>query len=265
MPNTPADSQRSTRSGSTSSPSLNDIKSLLESNNTKLANTFRQDMKTLVESSKSEILDAVKKENDRLQSMIQDLKTRFDDLETHNRCLVARCDFLETKCSQLEKRISQSEMSDETLINETLERYRRRKWLMVSGLPEPTTGSIRERKNADIQELTDLASTIGVDDLDLEPEEVMRVGRSNASGPRLLRFKCESTNVKFDILKKAKDLRNHPELNGVYINPDLTKSQRATNKSLREELKRRRAEGERVYIHRGKIVVKSTETDENFQ
>lgn len=265
MPNTPVDNQRSMRSGSTSSPSLNDIKSLLESNNAKLIDTFRQDMKTLVESSKAEILDAVKKENDRLQSMIQDLKTRFDDLETHSRCLAARCDSLETKCSQLDKRNPQSEMSDETLINETLERYRRRKWLIVSGLSEPTTGSIRERTNADIRKLTDLASTLGVDDLDLDHDEVMRIGRSNTSGPRLLRFKCESTNVKFDILKKAKDLRNHPELNGVYINPDLTKSQRATNKSLRGELKRRRAEGEQVYIHRGKVVLKSTDTDKNFQ
>ena len=265
MPNPPVNNQRSMRSGSTSSPSLIDIKSLLESNNAKLINIFRQDMKTLVESSKAEILDAVKKENDRLQSMIQDLKTRFDDLETHSRCLVARCDSLETKCSQLEKLIKQREMSDETLINETLERYRRRKWLTVSGLPEPTTGSIRERKNADVKELTDLASSLGFDDLDLDTDEVMRVGRSNTSGPRLLRFKCVSTNVKFDILKKAKDLRNHPELKGVYINPDLTKSQRETNKSLREELKRRRAEGEQVYIHRGKIAVKNPETNKNFQ
>ena len=102
-----------------------------------------------------------------------------------------------------------------------------------------------------------MASTIGVGDLD--PEEVTRIGRANSSGARLLRFKCESTIEKFDILKKAKDLRNHPEFKGVYINPDLTKSQRETHKALREKLKERRAAGEQVRIYRGRIVEKDTE------
>ena len=118
--------------------------------------------------------------------------------------------------------------------------------MIVSGLPEAISGSIVERKEADREIVTEMASTIGIEGLD--PEEVARIGRANTSGARILRFNCESTKEKFELLKKAKDLQNHPEFKSAIVNPDLTKSQRITNKALRDELNARRTAGESAFI-----------------
>lgn len=71
------------------------------------------------------------------------------DLESINMNLGARFDTLETKCNILQKRIVKNDMSNEIVINATLQRHRRCKFLVVSGHSEATIGSLKERKDAD--------------------------------------------------------------------------------------------------------------------
>ena len=100
---------------------------------------------------------------------------------------------------------------------------------------------------------------------DLYPEEVSRIGRISDTRPRLLRFKCSSTKEKAEVLRLSKKLRSTQDYyNKVFVNPDLTLLQRKRDKQLRDEVKRRREEGEEVYIRRGRIVNKAN-AFENFQ
>ena len=56
----------------------------------------------------------------------------------------------------------------------------------------------------------------------------------------------------------ARKLRKFEEFKNVYVNPDLTRAKRVAQKELRQELARRKADGEKdIYIHRGLIVHKS--------
>ena len=64
----------------------------------------------------------------------------------------------------------------------------------------------------------------------------------------------ENESQKRQILSKAKTLRNSTEWNRVYISPDLTPKERAENKKLRDELKRRRNEGEANLIIRKGVI-----------
>lgn len=96
--------------------------------------------------------------------------------------------------------------------------------------------------------------------VNLELEEMKWVGRDSTGG-WFLRLKCDSFYEKFDILKRAKDLRKQAEYKGMCINPTLTKIQREADKAIREEVKALKAAGEQAYIYRWKIVGKSKNVD----
>ena len=211
-----------------------------------------------------EVLNMFKKENDRLYTLLGTLGKRLDDLELCNRNLEIRCQQLELRSKACEKRLIEiKETSQEDLMQEVVERQRRQKFLIVSGLPEHRDGrSANDGKLEDAQHLTVLASLAGLENF--KPVEVHRIGRISHSRPRLLRFKCKSVDDKIMLLRSSKNLRKHTSYGGVYINPDLTRNQREANKVLRAELQRRRQDGELVIIHRGRIVKKS-ELKENFQ
>ena len=245
MPNSP--NHRSTRSGSNASAvSLNDIK-------------------VLIESSKTEILDAVKQENDQLRSMIATLTQRLIEMESVNRDLLKKTQSLEEKYKNLESRLQGREgaSSDEELIREAMERHRRRKYLIVSGLSESSHGSVEQRRLDDTEKIRVLASTLGIEDFSLD--EVSRLGRISEAKGRLLRFKCAFVDDKLSLLRSSKELRNHAQYDGVFINPDLTLMQRKINRQLRSELKRRREAGENVVIRHGRIIDKSELGEKNFQ
>ena len=214
-------------------------------------------IKTLIEASKAEILETVLKENDSLRMLVGSLNKRLDDLETTNRNLTTKCKLLEEKCTLnvncVPQRQDDGVLSDEDMIQEARERHARRKFLIVSGLPESTDGNIEERRSKDATKIKEMASALGVKDLELK--EVHRIGRiSGAPGLRLLRFKCVTIDKKFSLLRSAKTLRSSSSYKGIYINNDLTRAQRLKNKELRMELKRRREAGEEVIIHHGCVV-----------
>ena len=57
-----------------------------------------------------------------------------------------------------------------------------------------------------------------------------------------------------EILLKARMLRHHGVYNKIFIDPDRTPDERKTHKLLRDELKKRRADGEKCIIRGGRIV-----------
>ena len=81
--------------------------------------------------------------------------------------------------------------------------------------------------------------------------------QSTQPAPLLVIF--ASTSGCSNIINLAKNLRttSTPEFKNVYINPDLTHSQRLEQKQLNNERKTRKNNCEDVIIHRGKVIPRS--------
>lgn len=195
-----------------------------------------------MDKAKSSIIGILKEE---LLSVVNSLKERVQDLENKN-------SQLELRCQQMEEKSISGPGRDEDWVEEAMDRYQRRNFLIVSGLSEPSRGTVAERHNEDIQSLKTLFTELGAGELQVE--EATRIGRNVGQRPKLLRLKCQSLDVKFDLLKRSKNLRKSAQFSNVYINPDLTKLQRQADKALRAELKQRRNNGEKVVIHRGRVI-----------
>lgn len=148
------------------------------------------------------------------------------------------------------------------MCRETEDRWRRRKHLIVTGIEEHS-GSIEERKEKDIEKLSELFEEIGVDVF--SPQEVSRVGRIDSTKPRPIRFKCRDTELRAQILRNSRKLKNSTRFRYTFINPDLTFSQRKMNSELRLELKMRKENGENVTIRRGKVIDLNKSPYQNFQ
>lgn len=234
MPLTPT--QRTTRSGSNSSTvNLNDIK-------------------ILIENSREDILTSVKVEVEKNGQMFDAIFKRLDDALKQNEVLMNRVKELEDTVKGLEALSHQKSAAvlSEDALREVEERHRRRKFVIVSGLPEPCSGSLDERALHDKKAINALASQIGVDSL--EVSNITRIGSSKTKAPRLVRFKCSSVEKKFSLLRASRHLRRHEQYARVFLRPDLTKLQREKDRELRTELEYRRSAGERVVIRSGKIV-----------
>lgn len=99
------------------------------------------------------------------------------------------------------------------------------------------------------------------------PTSTRRLGKTNKNGSRILLVKCSSTELKWDLLKRSKNLKSIDTLKKVYISEDLTKMQQTREKALRVELKRKRDEGGNYVIRKGQVVPRgqvNTFSRENF-
>lgn len=225
--NTPT--ARTTRSSSTTSSSLTLV-----------------DIKNLIESSTKEIMDSLKNEIKEISNNLSHLQKKVNELESRNVQLEQRCNQLESKSLNFSA----------TILDEMEDRLRRKKNLIISGIPEQTEGSVEERMEADKTIVKDLLESLcGMSDDDISRSH--RIGRQQPDKNRLIRVVLSNEDDKKNVLYNAKQLRSMPSYKNVYVNPDLTPSQRESNKLLHEELKRRRDLGNDVVIRGGKVVSRS--------
>ena len=205
-------------------------------------------MKKLIDESKTEILTAMKSDKDEIVNKLSYLIKRVDELEKKNTQL-------EKRCAQLETKSNDSAMF---FLNEMEDRLRRRKSLVISGLPEQVKGTVDERHKADSNGVKALIQNLcmGTTDAENSITRIHRIGRQEKEKHRLVRVVLDEDDAKA-ILRKAKDLRDSSKYDKIFINPDLTPFQREISKKLRDELKRRRIQGEEVIIRSGKIIPKT--------
>lgn len=247
--------------GNTGTPSQRNLRSTSNSTNITL-----KDIKSLIESSKAEIINKLNNDMHKLTDMVADVIKRVDDLDKRNNQLEDRCQQLERKLEDVQKRqadlnptiVESQHNNTEELLQELEDRRRRRDYLIVSGLPECSTGSLDERLENDKAALKDICCSLDLSEVN--PVDLKRIGRIHPTRPRLLRFKCRDHESRIALLQKCRYLRNSGRYPNVFINPDLTLSQRLQNKTLRAELQRRRNEGERVTIRRGQIIDKTKQS-----
>ena len=208
------------------------------------------DIKTLIESSKSEILIGVKKEIEKMTGIIESLSNRVAQLEMSN-------DVLQMKLKHIEEKHSNFSIPNEvtnSICHEISLRKRKEKCLVISGLPEPSSGSVASKIESDEENVIAIADSLGIHDISVS--NITRLGRPNTNKPRLLRFMCSDATTRTEFLRKARNLRNFPSYAKTFVSPDLTKLQLLEAKQLRDELKRRRTAGEQVVISGGRIVEK---------
>ena len=141
-------------------------------------------------------------------------------------------------------------------LQEASETERRKKNLIFVNVKESPASSTDERKNDDLKEIKSLLcglADLRADDVDF----AARLGKVGGNRPRLLKVGFRSQQQRNEILKKAKDVnaKQGDKKKWVYINPDMSQQQRAEDKKLREEMKRRIEGGENnLKIRGGKIV-----------
>ena len=158
------------------------------------------------------------------------LLTRLDEMVERNGMLTSRIRELENKVQTLSEKqheerhsvltVEHSELSED-VYHEAEERYKRRKYLVVSGLQEPCSGSPEGRRLEDQKNIETLAHVVGVKNLQIR--DIVRIGSMSQRRPRLVRFKCSSIDTKISLLRASRNLKRHVEFEKVFINPDLTK------------------------------------------
>ena len=97
-------------------------------------------------------------------------------------------------------------------------------------------------------------------------DQVLRLGEKNKNRARLLRIKVQNTEIKRKILRNSNKLNEDKVTDPkkkIYINEDLTKTQREINKTLRDQLKAMPTEERNKYtIWSNKIVARKVDMKE---
>ena len=185
--------------------SLMDIKNLIESSKTELMDSFVTKFEGISNTNKCEILNIIKEETKSIQNIIQSLATRIEDIECSLESALKRVNNVEKKIG---KQQDAQEQNFEDLCYEAELRYHKRKSLIISGLPELKSGSLSERREADVEAMQNLTACLDLHDFN--PKEMVRVGRIDATKPRLLRVKCRSIEEKSIVLQRSKKLKDNP-------------------------------------------------------
>lgn len=130
-------------------------------------------------------------------------------------------------------------------LTEALERDKKRKNLVIMGIPEQDDARTKET-------IKDIFTVLGIDSADFEFEG--RIGKEGAKA-RPVRICIEIAEDKRNILKKARALKGDKQFEKVYICPDLTRKQQEEDKTLRDKVKQFKGRGViGVKISRGQVI-----------
>ena len=192
-------------------------------------------------SSKSNLADI----EERVKNVIQSEKALYSDM-------VKR---LDAKVSKMENRETSypGEQVKSAMID-CMQQERRRKNVVIHGLPEPEGGLRTEDKaivdQSNVEEI--LAKIL---DQKTQVIRTYRVGKAREAKPKLLVVELQEEREKWKVLKAAPRLRSlGNEFKFIYISPDLTPEEQRKARALRTELAERKAKGEDVMIVKGRII-----------
>ena len=97
-----------------------------------------------------------------------------------------------------------------------------------------------------------------LDLLEEEPKVIdcRRIGHDHPGKPRPIRFKVRNSNIVYQILRKAKRLKDIEGYKTVFISPDRSPEERINRQALVGELKIKRQNDttHRYFIRKGEIV-----------
>ena len=122
-----------------------------------------------------------------------------------------------------------------TMQAESNERVRREKNVVILGLPASTETDFTQRIEEEKKNVADMFARIG---LNVKIYKVIRL-RQNGTNGRVapVIIELENKENRNAVLKASKSLAKHNEYQSVYINADLTESERVLTKQLRMDCK----------------------------
>lgn len=134
-------------------------------------------------------------------------------------------------------------------LDEKIEIEKREKNIMIVNMVESDKKTVSERNAHDIQMLIELyCGKVDIESSDID--ETLRLGREGKATdpPRLVKVTFKTKELRNRVIVNAnsinRDLHEGVEGRRIFINPDLTDSQRDRLKLLRAELKERKNAGE---------------------
>lgn len=139
-------------------------------------------------------------------------------------------------------------------IEEQREREFRARNIVIINLPESDKSKPEERQDDDIKTTKNLLTALDITEDDAI-EKCWRMGKMQSGKNRVTKVTLKSSQLKRNVLRKTRSLKDIEEYDDVFVGPDLTDMQRKEQYVLRKELKARKDKGERnIFISRGKIV-----------
>ena len=213
------------------------------------------------------------------KSEIRLLKEESERIRNENIFLKKENETLKNRLTTLEKRLEdlkvelKNDIVSDVLkeLKEVDEKKSRESNLIIYNMPESLSNDAKERKIED-EKLCEkiFLEGVKVERQDFSIDGIIRLGKSRPiqdqcensenQKPRPVLVKLQTGREKWNILKKAKNLRNcqHNGMKRIGIAPDLTVSEREIDRKLRNELKTRRESGDNDwYIKNGKLIKKN--------
>ena len=218
-----------------------------------------EELKRYLETIKAEIIASFRHEIDGVNSHLTTLSDKVQNMEDSLKALNSEIKRIDNEINNLESKIvhvhDQLSCSLGGTLVEMDNRLMRMNNIVIRGLDE-CEGSVEERLTKDKESVNELLTVLHVDPKVVT--ETKRLGKIpvTKNRPRLLRVSLESAFRKSEIIRKSKILKN-TSFKHVYVQPDLTPTQRDIDFKLRKELRERRDKGEDVVIVRGEVRLRS--------
>ena len=194
------------------------------------------------------------KKIDKMYLMIQNLSKELTAIKTNQK----------ESGEKLEEKINKIvEQKLKEKLDQVDEKEKREKNIIIFNIPESSQTGEQE-KAEDLRRAREIimghCPTIQESDM-IEPIRLGKTKPTDPRRPRPLRLKASSVKAKWEVIKSWKTYNTGREAEErIYINPDLSKEERQTQKALRDQLKARISAGETNLMIRGdKIVERPTQ------
>ena len=170
------------------------------------------------------------------------------------------------KLEEMMKEVKETEVSIEKKIKDEVgmyldnkeEKERKKQNIIIHRLAE-TEEKEEDQKAKDKEEVKKIIQTTNpellseLENILKENKNITRLGKKNADRPRPLKIVLADEEMKKDVLKKCKNLKNS-DYKHISVQEDLTREEQEKQYKLRQELRKRKQEGEKVCIYRGEII-----------
>ena len=214
------------------------------------------DFEQLVIGLKNEIFTKIETEMSSVKGILNSLTLKVTNLETKLTSLQIKYDQHDDQIKQLGSTLdSLGNHFPSMMVEEVMKRVQRQNNLIISGIPEPSSGKVEERINHDQEVFAQILNEVGVEHHE-HTFQMVRIGKPRSDHSRLLKIECQTMKMKNEISRKAKSLRKSKVFRNVYINDDRTPTQQAEMRLLRQKLQERKDQGDDVVIFRNKVVLR---------
>lgn len=161
----------------------------------------------------------------------------------------------DTVMNEIQSKVEEKYQEREEKYREREEKERKKNNLVMYNLKESIAETAEERKKDDEQKCQHILAEAKTEQATVV--NVIRMGKKQQGRTRPLLVKLENSNMKYDILKNAKNLKTTQQewIKKVSITRDMTVREREESKRLYEQLKQKRNNGEEGwYIRDGRLL-----------